>query len=63
VRVGYDVSSVLERFRNERQILASLDHSNIARLYDGGTSAEGIPYLVMEWWTEFRSTRSATREN
>jgi len=48
VRVGYDVSSVLERFRNERQILASLDHSNIARLYDGGTSAEGIPYLVME---------------
>ena len=48
VRVGYDVSSVLERFRNERQILASLDHSNIARLYDGGTSGEGIPYLVME---------------
>ena len=48
VRVGYDVASVLERFRNERQILASLDHPNIARLYDGGTSAEGIPYLVME---------------
>jgi serine/threonine protein kinase len=32
VRGGYDVSSVLERFRNERQILASLDHLNIARL-------------------------------
>ena len=48
VRTGYDTSSVLERFRNERQILASLDHSNIARLLDGGTTDEGIPYLAME---------------
>jgi eukaryotic-like serine/threonine-protein kinase len=48
VRGGYDVASVLERFRNERQILASLDHPNIARLLDGGTSETGIPYLVME---------------
>ncbi|HWZ99701.1 MAG TPA: protein kinase [Candidatus Dormibacteraeota bacterium] len=48
VRGGFDVASVVERFRNERQILASLDHPNIARLYDGGTSDEGIPYLVME---------------
>lgn len=48
VRGGYDVASVLERFRNERQILASLDHPNIARLLDGGTSESGIPYLVME---------------
>ncbi|HTR22980.1 MAG TPA: protein kinase [Terriglobales bacterium] len=47
VRGGYDTASVLERFRNERQILASLDHPNIARLLDGGT-ADGIPYLVME---------------
>ena len=36
------------RFRAERQILANLEHSNIARLFDGGTS-EGIPYLVMEY--------------
>ena len=48
VRGGYDTSSVLERFRHERQILASLDHPNIARLLDGGTTDEGIPYLVME---------------
>src|SRR5882724_1685310 len=48
VRSGYDTASVLERFRHERQILASLDHPNIARLLDGGTTEDGIPYLVME---------------
>jgi serine/threonine protein kinase len=48
VRGGYDTASVLARFRHERQILASLDHPNIARLLDGGTTQEGIPYLVME---------------
>ena len=41
-------SALLERFRNERQILASLEHSNIARLLDGGTTESGVPYLVME---------------
>jgi eukaryotic-like serine/threonine-protein kinase len=48
VRGGFDSDAVLERFRNERQILASLDHPNIARLLDGGTTEEGTPYLVME---------------
>ena len=48
VRVGFDTRLVLERFRHERQMLASLDHPNIARLLDGGTTEEGIPYLVME---------------
>ncbi|HEY1265060.1 MAG TPA: protein kinase, partial [Terriglobales bacterium] len=48
VRGGYDTTSVLERFRHERQILASLDHPNIAHLLDGGTTEDGIPYLVME---------------
>jgi eukaryotic-like serine/threonine-protein kinase len=48
VRTGFDSSHILERFRQERQILASLDHPNIARLHDGGTTEEGIPYLVME---------------
>jgi serine/threonine protein kinase len=48
VRVGFDTKAVLERFRHERQVLASLDHPNIARLLDGGTTEEGVPYLVME---------------
>jgi len=39
----------LARFQNERQILASLDHPNIARLIDGGTTGEGLPYVVMEY--------------
>src|SRR5262249_52984125 len=48
VRGGYDSAVLLERFRHERQILASLDHPNIARLLDGGTTEDGIPYLIME---------------
>jgi len=48
VRTGADSAAVLERFRNERQILAGLDHPNIARLLDGGTTGDGVPFLVME---------------
>jgi eukaryotic-like serine/threonine-protein kinase len=38
-----------ERFRQERQILAGLEHPNIAPLLDGGTREDGLPYLVMEY--------------
>jgi len=38
-----------ERFRRERQFLASLDHPKIARLIDGGVSGHGIPWLAMEF--------------
>ena len=48
VRGGQDSGFVISRFKNERQILASLDHPNIARLLDGGTTEEGVPYFVME---------------
>ena len=48
VRAGQDSDFIISRFKNERQILASLDHPNIARLLDGGTTEEGTPYLVME---------------
>jgi serine/threonine protein kinase len=39
----------LKRFRFERQILANLEHPNIARLLDGGTTEQGEPYIVMEY--------------
>jgi serine/threonine protein kinase len=42
-------TDALRRFRSERQILASLEHPSIARLLDGGTTPEGVPYLVMEY--------------
>ena len=49
VKRGMDTEFVLRRFRNERQILAALNHPNIARLLDGGTTADGRPYFVMEY--------------
>src|SRR4029077_19577326 len=42
-------ADALKRFRAERQILASLEHPSIARLLDGGTTADGPAYLVMEY--------------
>jgi non-specific serine/threonine protein kinase/serine/threonine-protein kinase len=49
VRPGWDSVPLLARFRAERQILADLDHPNIARLLDGGATPAGQPYLVMEY--------------
>ena len=49
IKRGMDTDAVLRHFRNERQILASLDHPNIARLLDGGTTDDGLPYFVMEY--------------
>lgn len=49
IRRGMDTDSILSRFRHERQILASLDHPNIARLLEGGTTEDGLPYFVMEY--------------
>ena len=48
VRGEQDSAFVIGRFKNERQILASLDHPNIAHLLDGGTTEDGAPYFVME---------------
>jgi serine/threonine protein kinase len=48
VRAGEASGFVIGRFKNERQILASFDHPNIARLYDGGATEQGVPYFVME---------------
>ena len=49
VRDGAETDFRIERFRLERQALALLNHPNIARLLDGGTTPDGWPYLVMEW--------------
>jgi eukaryotic-like serine/threonine-protein kinase len=49
VKRGLDTEDILRRFRNERQILASLNHPNIAKLFDGGTTDDGLPYFVMEY--------------
>ena len=49
VKRGMDTNFILRRFRDERQILAALDHPNIARLTDGGATPDGRPYLVMDY--------------
>ena len=46
---GADTAEILRRFRAERQILAKLDHPNIARLLDAGTADDGLPYFIMDY--------------
>ncbi len=48
LRRGMDTADIVRRLRRERQILANLDHPNIARLLDGGSTPDGRPYVVME---------------
>ncbi|HEU4891640.1 MAG TPA: protein kinase [Vicinamibacterales bacterium] len=62
VRPGMDTEFILARFRRERQTLARLQHPNISRLLDGGTTENGLPYFVMEyidgpWLTAFAADR------
>lgn len=49
VQPGLDSRDLLNRFRNERQTLAGLDHPNIVKLLDGGSTSEGLPFLVMDY--------------
>ncbi|HVE60108.1 MAG TPA: protein kinase [Pyrinomonadaceae bacterium] len=49
IKRGMDTDFIVRRFRHERQILASLNHPNIARLLDGGTTDDGAPYFIMEF--------------
>src|SRR4029077_10350128 len=49
VQPGMNSAYILARFRQEREILASLDHPGIARLLDAGATEEGLPYFVMEF--------------
>ena len=69
MRRGIDTDDLLARFKDERQILASLQHPNIARLLDGGATPGGRPWLVMEYvegqslleWCEHRQLDRASR--
>ena len=49
IKRGMDTDGIVRRFLHERRILAGLAHPNIARLYDGGSTADGRPYFVMEY--------------
>lgn len=49
IRTDWDSAELLRRFHSERQILARLQHPHIAHLLDGGVTADGKPYLVMEY--------------
>ena len=48
IKPGMDTRQVIARFEAERQALAMMDHVNIARVFDGGTTENGRPYFVME---------------
>lgn len=49
IKKGLDSEDILRRFRHEREILAALEHPNIARLLDGGATDDGLPFYVMEY--------------
>ena len=63
VRRGMDTDVILNRFYRERQTLARLQHPNIGRLLDGGTTVEGYPYIVMEFVEGERITSYCQERN
>ena len=48
IKRGMDTQIVMRRFLTERRILSALEHPNIARMLDGGSTEDGVPYFVME---------------
>ena len=67
VRPGMDTEFIVARFRRERQTLARLQHPNISRLLDGGTTDGGVPYFVMEyidglWLTAYADAHGLTSD-
>jgi hypothetical protein len=56
VRIGLESQQVIDRFKVERQALAMMNHTNIARIFDAGTTKIGSPYFVMEYVRGMRIT-------
>jgi serine/threonine protein kinase len=57
IKLGMDTQEVIARFQSERQVLALLNHPNIARVFDAGATATGRPYFVMEYVPGLSLTR------
>ncbi len=62
IKPGLNSREVLARFDAERQSLAMMDHPNITKIFDGGTSDSGRPYFVMEWIQGVPITEHAIRQ-
>jgi serine/threonine protein kinase len=63
IKLGMDTRTVIARFEAERQALAMMDHPNIARVLDAGTTAAGRPYFVMELVRGIRITDYCDQNN
>jgi serine/threonine protein kinase len=63
IKPGMDSRQVLARFEAERQALALMDHPNIAKVHEGGTTASGRPYFVMELIKGIPITKYCDREH
>ncbi|HQU85327.1 MAG TPA: protein kinase [Pyrinomonadaceae bacterium] len=63
IKRGMDTDEVLRRFKLERQILGRLEHPNITPLLDGGMTADGLPFLVMEYVEGKTITRFCDEQN
>jgi len=60
IKAGMDSKDIVARFESERQALALMDHPNIAKVFDGGSTPDGHPYFVMEYVAGMPITRIAT---
>ncbi|MGH7180236.1 MAG: serine/threonine protein kinase, partial [Tepidisphaeraceae bacterium] len=49
IKLGFDTREIIARFNSERQALARMDHPNVAKVLDAGTTDTGRPYFVMEY--------------
>ena len=63
IKAGMDTREVVARFESERQALALMDHPNIAKVFDAGTTPQGRPYFVMEYVTGVSITEYCDKHN